>query len=86
MDWIADVAWHKADEINVLITSRRERDIETAWQDIGTGSICIQSAVVDADIKLYVRSQLSRDQALKAWPDSVKKDIEKTLAEGAHGM
>jgi len=73
-------------KINLLITSRRERDIETTLQDIVTDSIRIQSAQIEADIRLHVNSRLSHDSRLKRRPESVKKEIEKTLIEGANGM
>lgn len=76
----------KLGEINILITSRRERDIETTLQELVTDSICIQSAQIDADIKLHVKSRLSHDSKLKRHPDPVKAQIEKTLVDGADGM
>ncbi|KAI9878518.1 MAG: hypothetical protein M1830_000699 [Pleopsidium flavum] len=73
-------------KVNLLITSRRERDIEITLQDILTNSICIQSAQIEADIRLHVNSRLSQDSKLKRRPETVKKEIEKTLVDGANGM
>jgi hypothetical protein len=83
---ITDIINHKSEATNLLIMSRIERDIEIALRGIATDAICIQSAIVDADIMIYVRSCLSHDQKLKGRPDSIKKEIEKALVEGAHGM
>ncbi|KAI9876330.1 MAG: hypothetical protein M1830_006749 [Pleopsidium flavum] len=73
-------------KVNLLITSRRERDIEITLQDIVTDSICIQSAHIEADIRLHVNSRLSQDSKLRGRPEAVKKEIEKTLVDGANGM
>lgn len=71
---------------SVLITSRRERDIEITLQKIVTDSICIQSKLIEADIRLHVRSRLKHDPKLKRHSDSLKEEIEEALVNGAHGM
>lgn len=86
LDLITEITTYGPTEINILVTSRNERDIKTALEDILTEAICIQSAKVDADIRLYVRSCLSSDAKFKKRPDPIKLEIEKALVEGAHGM
>jgi len=76
----------RSGKTSVLITSRRERAIEITLQDIVTDSICIQSKLIEADIRLHVRSRLMHDPKLKRHSDSVKEEIEETLVNGAHGM
>lgn len=71
---------------SLLIMSRRERAIEVTLQDIVTDSICIQSELIEADIRLHVCSRLANDRDLKRHSDSIKQDIEEALVNGAGGM
>lgn len=73
-------------ETSLLITSRRERAIEITLKDMVTGSICIQSKLIEADIRLHVCSRLANDRDLKRHSDSIKQEIEEALVNGAHGM
>jgi hypothetical protein len=79
------VNW-KLEKLHVLATSRRERDIEEALEPLITGQICIQRALVNADIHTHVCERLQNDPKLRKWPANVKMEIEKTLMDGAHGM
>ncbi len=81
LDLIANIVNHKSEEINILATSRIERDIKTILQDILSSSICIQNSKIKEDISLHVRSRLSQDPKLRAWPDSTRKEIELILVE-----
>lgn len=71
---------------SVLITSRRERAIVITLQGIVTDSVCIQSKLIEADIRLHVRSRLSHDRELKRHSGSIKQEIEEALVNGADGM
>jgi len=51
----------RSGNVHILVTSRREYDIELVLEDIANESICIQSGVVDADIKRHVQSCLVAD-------------------------
>ena len=79
------IGW-RVENLHVLVTSRRERDIEESLEHFITGQVCIQSAVVDADIHIHLCERLQNDPKLKRWPLNVQKEIEKTLMDGAHGM
>ncbi|KAH6667724.1 hypothetical protein B0J14DRAFT_170784 [Halenospora varia] len=79
MDW-------KVENLHVLATSRRERDIEETLAPLTTGQICTQSALVNADIHIHLCERLQNDPRLKKWPANVQREIEKTLMDGAHGM
>jgi ankyrin repeat domain-containing protein 50 len=73
-------------QLHMLITSRREPDIERSLDSLVTHSICIQGKLVDADIQLYIHDQLKQDAELSQWPGEVRAEIETTLVKGAHGM
>lgn len=77
---------HDSANTSVLLTSRRERAIEITLQDIVTDSICIQSKLIEPDIRLHVRSQLSDDRLLRRHSGSIKQEIEEALVKGADGM
>lgn len=75
--------------LHLIVTSRRERDIES-WLDGLVGSpniISLQSDIVDKDIQLYVRERLSNDEHFEKWKryPGLRDEIENAL-KGAHGM
>jgi hypothetical protein len=69
-----------------MATSRRERDIVEQLKLIVDYNINIQSAVVDEDIRVYVRDRLTTDSKLKKWPRSVQDEIIRVIMEKANGM
>lgn len=83
------VGW-KVPSLHLLVTSRRERGIESSLDDLidGQNRICLQSAVVDKDIQRYVQQRLSDDKRLRKWEKdpSMMGLIETTLVNGANGM
>ena len=74
------------DSLHVLATSRKENDIAMSLEPLVTCQQCIQSALVDADIRLHILEKLSNDLKLKRWPVDVQKEIENALMRGAKGM
>jgi hypothetical protein len=72
--------------LHILITSRKEGDIESSLGPLFTNRLCIQNAIVDADIRTHVQERLLNDAKLKKWPANVREEIETTLMSGAHGM
>lgn len=79
MDW-------NIDSLHLLATSRKENDITKSLEPSVTCQLCVQSALVDADIRMYVLEKLSNDPVLKRWPFDVQKEIEDALTKGANGM
>ena len=79
------VGW-KLEKLHILATSRREKDIEETLEPLITGQICVQSALVNADIHTHLRERLQNDRKLRKWPVKVQMEIEATLMDGAHGM
>ena len=72
----------------ILVTSRREAEIGENLDLIGTEKICIQSNLVDNDIRAYIRERLSNDWKLRRWKKhpAIQDEIEKTLMEKSGGM
>jgi hypothetical protein len=61
------MAGWQLEEMHVLVTSRKERDIESSLEDIVNRECitCLQHQVVDKDIQTYVCERLSNDKRLK---------------------
>jgi hypothetical protein len=76
--------------LHLLVTSRKERDIENSLESfVGRqNTICLQNELVDKDIQRYVRQRLSNDERLKKWQKdpAIGKEIETALMKGAQGM
>ena len=73
-------------DLHVLATSRKENDIATSLEPLITCQLCIQSALVDVDIRVHIRGRLSNDKKLNKWPANVRKEIENALMKDAKGM
>jgi hypothetical protein len=76
--------------LHLLVTSRREHDIESSLEGfVSDGDrINLESSLVDKDIQRYVRQKLSDDPRLRRWRKdaSTMVNIEETLMKGAKGM
>lgn len=83
---IEGIAGWKIGKLHIVATSRRKKEIEETLEPLITGQICIKSALVDADIQIYLGEALQKDSKLKMWPTNVQKEIQETLMDGAHGM
>lgn len=84
--FIRELVHPKHEGLRIMITSRREKDIEEQLGSIVNYDINIQSAIVDEDIRIYVRNRLATDSKLKKWPGKVQEDIVAVLMEKADGM
>ena len=73
-------------EINLLMTSRKEYDIQIVLEHSVDYVFAIQDERVDADVDIYVRQCLRDDPDLSKWDDELKLEIATTLTSGAHGM
>ena len=90
MGLLERMARWRLENLYILVTSRREQDIENSLESIvdEQSTICLESKLVDRDINKYVCQRLSNDNSLKKWqkdPD-IRHEIEARLMEGAHGM
>jgi hypothetical protein len=76
--------------MHLLMTSRKERDIESSLEIYvkEEDTICLQRAVVDKDIQRYVQQRLSDDKTLAKWNKdaAIRQEIEGALIRGARGM
>ncbi|EMD65035.1 hypothetical protein COCSADRAFT_317254 [Bipolaris sorokiniana ND90Pr] len=83
------VRW-QLDNLHLLMTSRKERDIESSLESYikEEDTICLQKDVVDSDIQRYVQQRLSDDKNLAKWNKdaAIRQEIEAALIHGARGM
>ena len=89
MQTLEAIAGWELQNLHLLVTSRREQDIESTLEEFidNQSRICLQSTLVDQDIQRYVRERLSTDKSLKKWrKDDIRLEIEAVLRDGAHGM
>jgi hypothetical protein len=73
------------DTVQLLVTSRRELDIERAILPLST-ILSLSNPYVDEDIRTYIQSCLSQNRRFSKWPDDLKAETEKALVKGAKGM
>ena len=70
-----------------MVTSRKERDIESSLENLAHDIIPLQNAIVNDYIRKYIRHRMSANRRLKRWHDSeVQAEIEVSIMQGAHGM
>ena len=89
MSTIETVASWQLESLHVIVTSRKERDIESSLESLvdAYNIMPLQSALVDEDIRKYVRHRISIDKKLKKWRGGeMQAEIEVALMRGAHGM
>jgi hypothetical protein len=82
-------SWGK-DTLRVLLTSRKHVEVEEDLEDVVLldDRICLESHLVDRDIRTYVQERLAKDKDFKRWQSdaAIKTEIEKTLGRKANGM
>ncbi|KAF2624557.1 HET-domain-containing protein [Macroventuria anomochaeta] len=90
MDVLETVAGWQLNNVHLLMTSRKERDIESSLESYvkEEDTICLQRDVVDKDIQRYVQQRLSDDKTLAKWNKdaAMMQEIEAAMMHGAHGM
>lgn len=72
--------------LSILITSRREPDIEAELKDCFSYNICIESSVIDSDVRIHVSNVISRDPILEKWKPAIQQEMLEAIVQGSHGM
>jgi Cdc6-like AAA superfamily ATPase len=88
--WLKTLVKGNHSECQLLVTARREEDIESAlWRWTRSEErIPIQQSDVDVDIRAYVHTEVHHGEVLRRWrsrPD-LQEEIETKLMEKANGM
>ena len=93
-DELLDFFWNtgtwKLNKLHLLLTGRKEPDIDECLSDFITDDkiISIQSVLVSSDICAFVRDSLQNDRKLRRWQKDldIQREIETTLMDKADGM
>jgi hypothetical protein len=84
------IARWKIATLHILATSRRQKDIEESLDSLVNDQrkMCVQSVLVNDDIRTYIQKRLQSDQNLKRWRNKpeVQEEIEVKLMAKADGM
>lgn len=87
--WLRDI---RAEQLqsHVLVTSRPEQDIDSAFRKICRDQeiIAVKNDLLKDDISIYVQARVREHESLSRWhrrPD-VQREIENNLIEKANGM
>jgi hypothetical protein len=87
---IKEIMKWKLGKLHILVTSRKERDIERWLGPLidDQDTVCIQNTLINDDIRAYVRTRLETDEELERWrsKQEVQDEIETKLMEKANGM
>lgn len=90
MNILTSMANWNLESLHMLLTSRKERDIEISLEDIidKEDIMCIKGEQVDLDIKTYILGRLHQDKALQKWTrdQAIQDKIMSALMEKACGM
>lgn len=86
LEFIETLTGWSIDSLHVLTTSRKKNDISLSLEPLVSCQLRIQSALVDADIRVYILERLANDRKLKRLPVEIQKEIEVVLMRGAKGM
>jgi hypothetical protein len=76
LELIQEIVGWKISTLHILVTSRKEREIEDCLIPLSWRTVDLQEAVVAGDIKIHVRERLQIDPKLKKWPVRVQAEIE----------
>jgi hypothetical protein len=83
---IEEIINWKINTLHILVTSRKEREINECLKALVSNQIDIQSSLVATDIQIHVHEQLRKDPRFRKWSEKVLTEIETELTERAHGM
>ncbi|CAD0010045.1 unnamed protein product [Aureobasidium pullulans] len=90
LPWLSQIAARCTRNVQIIITSRKEYDIQVALEKwMATDAmISIPHSEVDEDIRTYVRARIIADEGLKRWENKprVQDKIEKHLMDKAQGI
>ena len=90
LESVEEIQRWRLPQLHMLLTSRQLSGIQEVLEQWTSSQnrILIQSALVDADILIYVHERLQNDRELKRWRNKpqVQEEIKATMMEKADGM
>jgi len=86
MKFLVEISGWKDVRLQLLCTSRKEREIEEAFEELELSQVSVQGSGISGDIDMYIRARLQKDPRLRKWPPNIQTEIRETLMAGAQGM
>ena len=86
LDLLKETAEWNLDNLRILATSRKEKDIEDGMLDLKVMQLDVRSELIGGDIRVHVHKTLHEDSRLKSFPKDVQAKIEEALVKKAQGM
>jgi hypothetical protein len=83
---IKEMITMSASYLNILVTSRKEKDISDELEQIISIKVDFRDGDVASDISLHVQKCIENDKKLRKWDLKIKQMIQNALVDGAHGM
>lgn len=83
---LEQIEWLAQNNIKILVTSRDIRDVRESMEALSAEQLPIATSTVNADIRRYVSTQLSRDRRLSRLDPQTTSLIEDTISKKADGM
>ncbi|KAI4280729.1 MAG: hypothetical protein L6R38_004232 [Xanthoria sp. 2 TBL-2021] len=83
---ISELLSRTTTELHMLFTSRHQRQIAEAFDNLPLIEITVNARIVDVDIGRVVEEKLSEGSRLGQWPTKVKDEIKSELLRRSNGM
>jgi hypothetical protein len=83
---IKDIHDWELDTLHLLVTSRKERDIEVTLSGLISHEISMDENHVDGDIRVHVSRTIEDDTRFRMFSATEKEMVTTTLIRDAHGM
>ena len=87
LEAIKSIHGYNLSSLHVLVTSRRESDIDRILRPIlETPPLSIQNAEVDSDIRVYIAAEMAKDENMSKWSSMLQEEVREELGSKAKGM
>jgi len=88
LKWITRITSQKPGNVHLVVTSRPERDIRDAFEELRACCVDVARDSSNHDIVAYLDRELETDRKLKKWCNNrqVREEIRSALMKGAQGM
>jgi ribosomal protein L12E/L44/L45/RPP1/RPP2 len=83
---LKDISIWSRKNIQILVTSREDKDIKDALNTLTTTSVNIQGSGIEADIEKHIDERLHKYDKLVKWQGEDRSEIRSNIAQGAQGM
>lgn len=88
LEWLRDFMQTLPLGVHLLVTSRKETDIESKLTSVIEEVVAIQAGPINEDIRAYVHDRIQNDDEFEKWRrmEMIRREIEERLMDKADGM